>query len=104
MVQLEGGERKRSQLRQKDTEAGGDRTVGKRARREGGIREYVPCFGMPSVISTVLRRHPMQRLALFGVIGVPQSAHSTRCTAGAGMNSIASLKVLSRDGEQSKPQ
>ena len=78
--------------------------TGRLENERGEREEYAPCFGMPSVISTVLRRHPMQRLALFGVIGVPQSAHRTRCTAGAGINSIASLKVLSRVGEQSKPQ
>lgn len=57
-----GGLRYRSQFRQKLT---------------------VACFGMPSVISTVALRHCRQRFALFGVMGVPQSAQRTRPCWGA---------------------
>lgn len=52
---------------------------------------HAPCFGMPSVMSTVFRKHATQRFAEFGTIGVPQSAHSTLCTAGPGTNSICML-------------
>ena len=38
----------------------------------------------------VFLRHGTHRLAELGTIGVPQSAQSTRCTAGAGTNSIPS--------------
>jgi hypothetical protein len=41
-------------------------------------------------ISTyVFLRHGTHRFAELGTIGVPQSAHSTRCTAGAGTKSIS---------------
>lgn len=62
-----GGERKRSQLRQKDTEA---------------------CFGIPSVISTVFLKHETHKFAVFGTMGVPQSAQRIWWTAGPGVNSI----------------
>lgn len=66
------------------------RSIGLARRGKIGnfIASYSPCLGMPSVISTVFRRHATQRLAELGTMGVPQSAHSTRCTAGAGTNSI----------------
>lgn len=41
-------------------------------------REDIPCFGMPSVMSTVFLKHATQRFAEFGTMGVPQSAHNTR--------------------------
>jgi hypothetical protein len=50
IVHVLGGDKKRSQLRQK---------------------LIVACFGIPSVISTELRRQGMQRFAGLGSIGVP---------------------------------
>ena len=58
IVHDEGGDKNRSQFLQKDTE---------------------DCFGMPSVISIVFRRHATQRFAPLGMIGVPQSAQRTLC-------------------------
>ena len=34
------------------------------------------------------RRHAIHKFAELGSIGVPQSAHNTRCTGGVGTNSI----------------
>lgn len=56
--------------------------------KERGSLYCAPCFGIPSVISTVFLRHATQRLAELGTIGVPQSAQRTLWMAGPGTNSI----------------
>jgi hypothetical protein len=78
IVHVVGGDKNRSQFRQKETEA---------------------CFGIPSVISIVFRRQATQRFAPFGTIGVPQSAHKTLWTGADWMNSMAGvfLDVDERD-------
>ena len=59
-----------------------------------------PCFGTPSVMSTVFLRHATQRFALFGSMAVPQSAQRTLCMAGDGINSIfVDTAVVVSNGE-----
>lgn len=70
IVHVDGGDKKRSQFLQKATD---------------------DCFGIPSVISIVFRRHATQRFAPFGTIGVPQSAHSTLCIGVDWTNSMAGV-------------
>lgn len=83
IVHDDGGERNRSQFLQYDTEAALHQYQGSETEAENS-----PCLGIPSVISTVFLKHATHRLAEFGTIGVPQSAHRIWWTAGDGMNSI----------------
>jgi hypothetical protein len=102
-----GGDRNRSQFLQNETDAIN------RIRNLGSFKEsgrsantllrnsfcYInPAFRIErqvvdefcnNISTYVFLRHGTHRFAELGTIGVPQSAHSTRCTAGAGTKSIS---------------
>ena len=100
-----GGERNRSQFRQNETDAI-DHTANHRQINPNWKHNWHTllrnsfCYINPKILfgmrtwkcrsysTHVFLRHATHRLAEFGVIGVPQSAQSTRWTAGAGTNSI----------------
>jgi hypothetical protein len=78
-VHVKGGDKNLSQFLQNDTD---------------------DCFGIPSVISIVLRRQATQRFAPFGTIGVPQSAHKTLCIGVDWTSSMAGVLGCEREGNR----